>query len=159
MLGPNDFKPSHFGATLIALAKGRMPALVSAGLDWVDTRDVAEGILAASQKAECGAKYMLSGHWAKLTDIARHIYRMTGVRPPRLVLPLPLAMAVSPLAELYCGVCGSRPLFTPISMKELESNPQISHARASRELGYQPRPLEKTLDDTIRWFQAHGFLD
>jgi dihydroflavonol-4-reductase len=159
MLGPNDFKPSHFGATLIALAKGRMPALVSAGLDWVDTRDVADGMLAASQKAECGSKYMLSGHWCKLTDIASHIYRITGVKPPRLVLPLPLAKAVSPLAELYCRASGSRPLFTPISMQELESNSQISHDKASRELGYNPRPLEETLDDTIRWFQTHGFLN
>jgi len=159
MLGPNDYKPSHFGATLIALAKGRLPALVSAGLDWVDTRDVAQGMIAASQEAECGSKYMLSGHWARLTDIARYIAGITGIKPPRLVLPMPVAKAVSPLAELYCRASGSRPLFTPISMKELESNPQISHAKASRELGYQPRPLEQTLDDTLNWFQAHGFLD
>jgi dihydroflavonol-4-reductase len=72
---------------------------------------------------------------------------------------MPLAKAAAPLAQLYCRACGSRPLFTPISMKELESNPQISHARAGRDLGYQPRPLEQTLDDTIGWFQTHGFLD
>ena len=50
-------------------------------------------------------------------------------------------------------------LFPPISMKELESHPVISHARANKELGYQPRPLAQTIIDTVNWFRSNGFLD
>jgi nucleoside-diphosphate-sugar epimerase len=34
-------------------------------------------------------------------------------------------------------------------------NPRISRARAEQDLGYQPRPLEETVADTLRWFEDH----
>jgi len=158
MIGPYDFKPSHFGATILSLATGKLPALVDAGLSWVDTRDVADGMIRACEKAGAGAKYILSGQWVKLEDIARQVARLTGVRPPRLVLPMWVARTGAPLATLLDRTRGRRPLFTSISMRELESNPNISHARARRELEYQPRPLEQTIADTLDWFRATGFL-
>jgi dihydroflavonol-4-reductase len=35
----------------------------------------------------------------------------------------------------------------------------ISHAKATRELGYQPRPFEDTVRDTLEWFRQAGLLD
>jgi dihydroflavonol-4-reductase len=159
MLGPNDFKPSYFGATLLSIARGRMPALVDAGMCWVDIRDVAEGMIKACEKAEPGAKYILGGHWVTLRYIARQVTGITGVKPPHIVLPMWAAKAVAPPAMFFDRIRGRRPLFTPISMRELESNPDISHEKASRELGYEPRPLEQALADTIAWFQSHGMLN
>jgi dihydroflavonol-4-reductase len=158
MLGPNDFKPSHFGSTLLSIARGRLPALVDAGLNWVDNRDVAEGMITACGRAERGAKYILSGHWVTLKYIAEQVAKITGVNPPRIILPMWLAKAGAPLAVLANRVMGKSPLFTPISLKELESNPLLSHEKASRELGYQPRPLEQAIADTIQWFQHSGSL-
>ena len=121
MLGPNDFKPSHFGSTLVAIARGKLPALVNAGLSWVDNRDVAEGMITACERAEAGAKYILSGHWVSLKYIAEQVAKITGVDPPRMVLPMWLAKSGAPLAMLFDRVRGTRPLFTPISLKELEA--------------------------------------
>ena len=159
MLGPNDFKPSHFGSTMLSIAKGKLPAVVDAGLSWVDNRDVAEGMIKACEHAESGAKYILSGHWGTLQHIAEYVTKITGVNPPRIVLPMWLAKASAPLSMLFDRVRGQRPLLTPISLRELESNPLLSHEKASLELGYQPRPLEQALADTIGWFWSHGFLD
>jgi dihydroflavonol-4-reductase len=159
MLGPNDFKPSHFGSTLLSMARGKLPALVDAGLNWVDNRDVAEGMITACEYAECGAKYILSGHWVTLKYVAEQVAKITGVNPPRMILPMWLAKAGAPLVMLVNQVMGKRPLFTPISMRELESNPLLSHEKATRELGYQPRPFEQSLVDTMGWFRSHGFMD
>jgi len=158
MLGPNDFKPSHFGTTLLSMAKGKTPALVDAGLSWVDIRDVAEGMIQACEQAKPGTKYFLSGNWITLKDIARQVAAITGVKQPRVVLPMWLAKISAPTAMFLERIRGRRPLFTPISLKELESNPDISHARASKELGYQPRPIEQTISDTVAWFKTNGFL-
>ena len=158
MLGPYDFKPSHFGTTILSIAKGTLPALVDAGLSWVDTRDVAEGMINACEHAKAGAKYILSGHWVTLKDIAQQVSSITGVKPPRMVLPMWTAIVSALLVTFFDRMRGRRPLFTPISMKELESNPNISHAKASRELGYEPRPLVQTLTDTIGWFKSYGFI-
>ncbi len=159
MLGPYDFKPSHFGATILSLARGKLPALVNAGLCWVDIRDVAEGMINACEHAETGQKYILSGDWVSLENIAQQISAITGIKPPPVVLPMWLAKAGAPLAIRLDRMRGKRPLFTPISMKELESNPNISYAKANRELGYESRPLEQTLSDTIDWFQRNGFIN
>ncbi|UCB44131.1 MAG: SDR family oxidoreductase [Dehalococcoidales bacterium] len=158
MLGPNDFKPSHFGSTLLSIAKGKLPALVNAGLCWVDIRDVAEGMIIACEHAEAGSKFILSGNWVSLVDIAQKVATMIGVKPPPMVLPMWIAKSSAPLATLLDQIRGKRPLFTPIAMKELESNHNISYAKANRELDYEPRPLEQTLSDTIDWFQRNGFL-
>ena len=54
---------------------------------------------------------------------------------------------------------GQRPLFTPFSVRTLQSNRSISHARAARDLDYAPRPLEQTIAVTLRWFVDAGYLD
>jgi len=159
MLGPNDFKPSYFGTTILSLASGKLPALVNAGLCWVDIRDVAEGMINACEHAKAGSKYILSGNWVSLVYIAQQVANITGVRPPRVVLPMWIAKSSAPLATFFDRIRGRRPLFTPISMKELESNPHISYAKAVRELGYKPRPLEQTISETVDWFQRNGFLN
>jgi dihydroflavonol-4-reductase len=159
MIGPYDFQPSHFGAVLLAMARGRMPVIVDAGLNWVDSRDVAAGMIRACELSKTGEKYILGGHWVKLADIAIQVSRITGCHPPRLVLPLRVAKAGAPLAAAWDSIRGKRQLITPISIKELESNSRVSHAKASRELGYEPRPLSDTLSDTLEWFRASGYLD
>lgn len=157
MLGPNDFKPSHFGSILVSIARGKLPALVDAGLNWVDNRDVAEGMITACERAEAGAKYILSGHWVTLKYIAEYIAEITGLKPPRMVLPMWLAKVGAPIAMLLDRARGAPPLFTLISLKELESNPLIIHEKASQELGYQPRPLKQSIAETIDWFRSYGF--
>ena len=159
MLGPNDFKPSYFGTTLLSIARGKLPALVDAGLCWVDIRDVAEGMINACENAKPGSKYILSGRWVTLKYVAAEVARITAVNPPRMVLPMWAAKAFAPLAMFSDRIRDRRALFTPISLKELESNPNISYEKASRELGYEPRPLKQALEDTIEWFRSHGFLN
>jgi dihydroflavonol-4-reductase len=157
MIGPYDFQPSYFGATIIAAAQGKLPALVDAGLNWVDTRDVSKGMIHAGERAKAGDKYILSGHWANLKDIVKQVSQFSGHNLPR-VLPLWMAKASAPLVSTLDQIKGKRQLFTPISMKELESNKYLSHAKASRELGYEPRPLQRTIADTLEWFQSSGFI-
>ena len=45
------------------------------------------------------------------------------------------------------------------ALHALRSFPVVSHDKARRELGYQPRPIATTVLDTAAWFVAHGWLD
>lgn len=159
IIGPYDFRPSHFGEVLLDLARGRLPALVAGGFDWVDVRDVVAGAICAAEQAPAGARYLLSGHWVTLTEIAALVEEFTGRRAPRFVCPLALARLGAPLAVAVARLIGRRPLFTPISIETLCSNRRVSHERATRELGYQPRPFRQTIADTLRWFVESGRLD
>ena len=58
----------------------------------------------------------------------------------------------APFAEQYYRIRGAAPLFTRYSLRTLEGPSDFSHARASAELGYAPRPINETLRDTVGWF-------
>ena len=158
VVGPYDHHPSHFGQVLLSLVYRRLPALVSGGFDWVDVRDVVQGAMEAQQLAPTGAKYILSGRWTSLSELAGMVAQITGVPSPRLMCPMGLARIGAPFYAALARMSGRRTLYTTMSLKTLRWRPGISHQRASQDLGYQPRPLENTLADTLRWWKEAGYL-
>jgi len=158
IIGPHDYQPSYFGEALLSLAQHKLPALVTGGFDWVDVRDVVAGAMQAEKIAPVGAKYLLPGHWVSMRDIAAMMAEITGVPPVRFVLPLWLARIGAPFIQAASHLNGKRPLYTSVSLRALKSNRRISHERATRELGYRPRPFRETLLDTLRWFEDNGYL-
>ncbi len=157
ILGPYDFGPSHFGEVILRLARGTMPALVRAGFDWVDVRDVVQGALLAEAKALSGERYLLSGRWVSLQGLADTVADFSGVPAPRLVFPLVMAQLGTPFAGLLRS-SQRRPLYTSVSIQSLKNNPDIRHTKATQELGYHPRPFSETIRDTLQWFENAGML-
>jgi dihydroflavonol-4-reductase len=158
IIGPYDYQPSHFGKTILNLAQRKLRILVDAGLDWVDARDVATGMILAGEKAKSGEKFLLCGNRASLKKIASLIAAHMHESPPGIILPLSVARTFAPVASTFDRIRGKRQLFTTISLRELDSNRCLSHEKASSELGYNPRPLDETITDTLNWFQANGYL-
>jgi dihydroflavonol-4-reductase len=160
IIGPYDFGSSYFGDAILAMANGKLPALVDGGFDMVDVRDVAEGAVMAAEKAPPGSKYLLSGHWITIQEMAAMISNIIGVHYPRFVCPLLLASGISPVAENVARFMHRRPLFTRESMRALRCcNHYVSHEKATGELGYNPREFRKTLEDTLQWYNENGKLN
>lgn len=159
IVGPFDFRPSYFGQAVQLLASGRIPALVRGGYDWVDVRDVVEGAMRAEGLAPRGGRYILSGHWHSLRDVARFTAQISGKPAPRFTVPIWLAQLAQPLMAKLAQINGAQPLYTRPMLHALKSNRHISHARATRDLGYAPRPFQETLAGTLDWFsQQKGIL-
>jgi len=158
IIGPHDYEPSYLGRALLDMARHKLPALVTGGYDWVDVRDVVQGAIAAEKRANSGVQYILSGHWLSISGIADIISEITGTPTPRLTVPLWIARLGAPMVSAMSKLTGKSPLYTSFSLKALNSNRNMSHEKASRELGYQPRPLRETLADTLQWFRGNGQL-
>ncbi len=158
VIGPYDYQPSYLGEAILMMAKGRLPALVPGGYDWVDVRDVASGTIAAAEKAPSGSAYLLSGQWVSMCDMAELISELTGNRCTKFMCPLWLAYIGAAYFKLAGKINGRQPLYTSMSLRALQDNKNISHDKATRELGYQPRPFRDTLEDTLRWFRENGRL-
>jgi dihydroflavonol-4-reductase len=159
IIGPHDYKPSHFGEALLRLANGHLPALVKGGFDWVDVRDVVKGAMRAEGTAPVGAKYILSGHWVSLRQVAKMTEELTGVKAPGSVCPMWLARVGAPFITAFDLLARRRPLYTSVSLQALRGHRRISHQKATRELDYQPRPFRETLIDTLKWFETAGKLE
>jgi dihydroflavonol-4-reductase len=158
VIGPYDYRPSHFGQALILIASGRMPVIINGGFDWVDARDVARWAVVAEKQAPRGARYLFSGNWLSMADISTIAAEIMGGRPPAFTCPMPLAKFCAPIVTAFSDITGSRPIFTDVSLAALNSHRCISHDKATRELGYSPRPVRDTLADSIRWFIDNGYL-
>jgi dihydroflavonol-4-reductase len=158
VIGPYDFEPSFLGEALLNMARGKLPALVGGGFDWVDVRDVVQGALAAEEKAPTGTKYLLSGHFASMCELAAMVEETMGTPAPKLVMPRWLAFVGAPFMAGFAKMTGNRPLYTSASVRALRTGQDVSHDKAARELGYKPRPLQETIVDTFEWFHESGYL-
>jgi len=159
VLGPNDFKLSLFGQVINKLAHGKLPALVAGGFDWVDARDVAWGAVEAVEKGADGDRFMLSGHYLGMQQVAAVVAELTGVAAPRLSLPSWLAGMFAPLMSAWARFTGDTPLYTRDSLSALKANRCMSHAKASRDLGYTPRAFHASMADAIAFYSKQKQYD
>jgi dihydroflavonol-4-reductase len=159
VIGPYDFQPSYLGEAILMMARGRLPALVPGGYDWVDVRDIADGTIMAAEKAPTGSAYLLGGHWTSMADMAEMIAELTGKECTKFMCPLWLANAGAAYFKVASKITGKQPLYTSVSLRALQDNKHISHEKAVKELDYNPRPLRDTLEDTLRWFHENGRLE
>jgi dihydroflavonol-4-reductase len=158
IIGPYDYRPSHQGQALLLMASGRLPVLLEGGFDWVDARDVSEYAIRVQETAPAGSSYLFSGHWLSVRELVQMATAVTGKRSPSLMCPMTVARDCVPIVTTVSNMLGKRPIFTQASLNALVSNKNISHTRASRDLGYEPRPVLQTIDDTIKWFTDNGYF-
>ena len=149
IIGPHG-NPAVGTARLITTClKGKLAAAVNGGFDFVDVRDVADGILAAADGGRTGACYILSNRFVSFRELLDTLTRAAGIRRVRLFLPAGLVKAFAPLAEAYYHLAKKAPLFTRYALNTATRNALYSHERATRELGYRPRPLTRTMIDIV----------
>jgi nucleoside-diphosphate-sugar epimerase len=113
-------------------------------------------LIAAAEKGRRGESYILSGGRMSVRYLLETVREVTGRSYPKFKIPFGLARAVSLVTPLYYRLAHASPRFTPYSLEVLQSNSHISHAKATRELGYHPRPLQDSVADSIRWFIDHS---
>lgn len=159
VLGPNDYNGSLFGQAILKMAHGRLPALVSGGFDWVDVRDVAWGAVEAAEKGADQDRYILSGHYLSMSEVAAVIEELTGIDAPGFTCPAWLASLFAPLMSRWARWHGEVPLYTRDSLATLNTNKVMSHAKASRELAYQPRPFRQSMEDVMIFYSIQKHID
>lgn len=152
VFGPNDFRLSLFGQALVKMARGRLPALITGGFDWVDARDVAWATVEAAENGKNGDRFLLSGHYLTMSEVAAVVAEITGVSAPALTCPAWLAGVFAPLMGAWSYLTGQSPLYTRDSLAALSTNKIMSHEKASAQLGYTPRPFRRSMKDAIEFY-------
>ena len=151
IIGPYDYGHGHLQQLIIDYMNHGLTAIVKGGYDFVDVRDVADGIIACCQKGRKGECYLLTNQYYSVFEIMKLLHEITGRKEIKTVLPMWFAKMSAPLAEIYYKIKKQPPLYTSYSLYTLTSNALFSHEKATKELNYQPRPLQETLQDTVDW--------
>jgi dihydroflavonol-4-reductase len=159
VIGPYDYRPSRIGETVINLYRGRIPAIFSGGIDFVDVRDVAEAIVAALTHGSPGGVYLLSGGWHSLASLRDAVALVAGRRIKVPVLPVWLVRAAVPFVRVITRLTGRLGYFNRAAIDKVTfSNRRVDSSRARADLGFDARPFDTTVRDTVQWFREQGVL-
>ncbi|MBI5933007.1 MAG: NAD-dependent epimerase/dehydratase family protein [Chloroflexi bacterium] len=153
VIGPYDYRGSMMGAVIHDAATARPSLYVDGAYDFVDVRDVAEGLITAAEKGKRGESYILSGNKISVRYLLETVREITGRKFFQMKIPFDLAKFAALFTPMYYKLAHATPRFTPYSLEVLKSNSNISHAKATRELGYKPRSVYETISDTVKWFK------
>lgn len=151
IMGPGDYGKGLMLSVVVDYLGGYLPACVKGGYDFVDVRDVANGVIAACDRGRSGECYLLTGGYITAMDILKKLHEMTGRKEIKVAFPLWFIRLFIPVASLVAQMRKAKPLFTRSSLRILDANAIFSHAKATKELGYIPRKIDDTLRDTVQF--------
>ena len=154
--GPFDYGNGHTNQLIIDYYKGRLISAVTGGYDFVDVRDVANGVIASCKTETSGNCYILSNRFVPVKELLSMLAEITGRKKIKFCMPMWFAKMTAPFSEVYYKLRKQTPLYTAYSLYTLSSNSKFSHEKADRELGYLARPFKETLRDTVEWLTKQG---
>jgi dihydroflavonol-4-reductase len=156
-VGDHDWKPTPTGKIIVDFLRDRLPAFVDTGLNLVDVRDTAMGHLLAAEKGRLGERYILGCENFTLEQILGRLSALSGKPAPTLKIPYAVAYAAGAATTALAWVTGKPPLAPLEGVRMARKKMFVSHAKAARELGFAPRPVEDALKRAIDWFRANGY--
>lgn len=151
IIGPGDISDGSFTTMTKAFIAKKLPFCVNGGYDFVDVRDVAKGILDCSERGYVGKGYILSGHYITIERMLQIVGKTANLQHRSIPLPLGFAKLAARYFERRSLKEKKPPFFTPYSVEVLASNGHFSHAAATEDFSYQPRPIETTIQDMTEW--------
>ena len=158
VIGPYDYNVSNIGQLILDFDSGHLKSFVSGAYDFVDVRDVANGLILAAEKGENGRHYILSGSQVSVLELLQELALNIGKPAPTYQIPALLARSAGVLASVYYRLVRRKPVFTAYSIDVLASNSLVSSARAREELGFTSRPWQESIRDQVEWFRREGMM-
>lgn len=155
VLGPGDVRLSSTNDVRLFL-KGQIKVLPPGGVNMVDVRDAAAGLVAAMREGRPGERYLLGGENFTFREWIVQTAELASMPRPTIRLPEPLArLGAATLRRLY-PLVGKRFELDDASVRMSSLFWYCNSAKARRELGFTTRPADKTLRDTISYLRASG---
>jgi len=154
LLGPDDERLSSTKPVLDFLAR-KIPYTPSGGLNFVDARDAAAAFIAALEKGKHQEKYLLGAANMTFEQFFGRLERLSGLSAPMLKVPKKLAMAGSSMISSVFKNWGKPSPVMPNEVEQAEYFWYFDSAKAEDELGFAPRDLQETLQDTINYLREN----
>jgi dihydroflavonol-4-reductase len=152
--GPDDPIGAPANTLLGALIAGKQRFTLPVGFGCLDVRDFADGMIRAAEHGRSGERYLLSGENVTTSQLFERAAAIASVRAPRFRPPMMLVHAAVAAIGLASRLRGKPAPLTREVLQIVGRYAWYNTAKARRELGWTPRPLERTLEDTIAWLRS-----
>lgn len=158
-IGPFDAKPTPTGEIVTRYMNRNMPACVNTGLNVIDVEDVAKGHILALEKGRLGERYLLGNTNLTLREIMGILEKITGIKAPRINIPVGLALGAAYIDNFLEGkVMGRAPHIHPGAVKAARKFRHFDCSKAVQELGLPQTPIEQSFQKAVDWFRQNGYV-
>ena len=146
--------PAEMFALFLA---GRTPFFLDCVLNLVDVRDLADGILRAADEGRSGERYILGGENVALHDLLRSLERLSGRKMPKRRVPASVALTTGFISGWIAdNLTRSAPTVTREGVLLALRSAPFDSAKARREFGYRPGPIEQALTEVVEAFKRRS---
>lgn len=151
-IGPHDHNLTPPTAMLRHFLNKRVRLYLDFIVNLVDVRDVASGLVLAMERGQVGHRYILGGESIPLKRILQTMSEISGRRSLDIAVPGSVAGKAAAVLEFLADHVTHRPPSgTEEGVKIALRATALSSDKARRELGYEPRPIEPALQETIAY--------
>ncbi|KRC66789.1 NAD-dependent dehydratase [Aeromicrobium sp. Root236] len=151
--GPRDHGPTPHGKLVRAAARGKVPAYVKGvSMEVVGIEDAARAFLLAEEHGRPGERYIISERYLPIRDLFGIAAAEGGARPPRVGIPLPLMRVIGVIGGATSRLLRKDTVVTSTSVRLMHIQTPLDHGKATRELGWEPTPIEDSIRAGVRWF-------
>lgn len=150
--GPGDWQP-HQGLMVQYAALGKIPAYIrGVHTEVVGIEDVAEAFLLAAENGRIGERYIISESYMSMRDMLRTAATEVGAPPPRFGVPLAMVYASVGVANFVGRLLRRDIGINTTGVRLLHIMAPADHSKATRELGWQPRPTAESIRRAARFY-------
>jgi dihydroflavonol-4-reductase len=151
--GPDDPVGAPANKLVESLITGKLRFTLPVGFGCLDVRDFASGVVLAAERGRSGQRYLLSGENVTTNQLLEQAAAIAGVRAPKFTPPMFLVRTLVGALEVISSIRGKPAPLTREVLQVVGRYAWYDTRKARTELGWSPRPLRETLEDTIRWLR------
>ena len=152
--GPDDPIGAPANKLVQSLISGKLRFTLPVGFGCLDVRDFASGVVLAAERGKSGQRYLLNGENVTANQLLQQVASIAGIRAPRFTPPTMLLRVLVRILELVSSIRGKPAPLTREVLQIIGRYAWYDTSKARAELGWSSRPLNETLEDTIRWLRA-----
>ncbi|MEC9464375.1 MAG: NAD-dependent epimerase/dehydratase family protein [Myxococcota bacterium] len=156
LLGPGDHRFRSTGH-IIKMLRKKLPFLIQGGIHFIDVRDASRAMVRAMWLDSVREVYHLVGTDCGITDFFDMVKEVSGVEPPRAILPYRAAHTLASAAEMANRFLPGHGISVPdpVVVEMASRYWGLKSRYAQKDLDYNSREPLQTLADTVVWLRAN----
>lgn len=151
MIGAYDRKPSS-GKIIFWTWKKKLVFYPKGGKNFVHAEDVAEGIIKSIEIGKHGERYLLANENLTYKEFFKKVNTFTGQNPFMIPIPDSGLVVLGIIGDFLRKLKIKTSLSSP-NMKALRINNFYSNRKSFEELGITYQPVDRAVEDAIRFFE------
>jgi dihydroflavonol-4-reductase len=151
--GSGDWGRTPHGAFIAGAVFGKLPFLMNGiQLEVVGVDDAARALLLAAERGRTGERYLISERMIPLKDVVKIAADEAGVPAPRRSISVPVLYGLGALGSFRARLTGKDAELSMASVRMMRAEAHVDHSKATRELGWEPRPVEESIREAARFW-------